>query len=756
MKLVSLCDRVIEYSFYALFFLVPLFFTNNTSELFELNKMWLTWGLSVLIIGAWLIKMFATKRFFIQRTPLDIPLVFFLLSQLISTIFSLDQRISFWGYYSRFNGGFLSLLTYVLLYFAFVSNSTREHVLRILKVSLLSGLLVALWGLPSHFGHDPTCLMFRGTFDVSCWTEAFKPTIRIFSTLGQPAWMAAYMALLIPLAVAFFLRLASQKIDRPQLTLYHMPFTKKSLIFALCALLLAGLFYLDLLYSDTRAGFIAFWLGNILFWIVLWWKNVFSLRKLLTYAIIVNVLFLFFNFTSGTPISQLNVLSLKNLHHTASQTAATATPTTGTSQSLDVGGTDSGTIRLLVWRGAIDIWKAHPLFGSGVETYAFAYYKYRPAAHNMTSEWDYLYNKAHNEYLNYLATTGAVGLGTYLLILGVFAFIFLRSLFPREDKQITPEQAQKDELIPAFRLLSVGLFAGWVTILITNFFGFSVVIMNLYLFLIPAFYFFLNGLLDPKRSFVKAFGAKEKTSKIGPYQWTGIVAVFLVALYCLIFLVRFWQADTVYALGSNLDRAGQFQQAYPLLAKAVQIKPQEPVYQDEYSINLATLGTALMENNEATTGAQLAQQAMQLSNDIVAHHPNNVVFWKSRVRIFYLLSQVDPQYLSSALAAIEKAHELAPTDAKIAYNLGVLYGQNNKLQQAIDTLTETIKLKPDYRDPYYARALFYHQEATDSNGNVVKPELQQKAVADLQFILKYFGKDEQAQKMLDSWGGRTK
>lgn len=743
-----------EYGFYGLFFLVPLFFTNNTSELFELNKMWLTWGLSVLIIGAWLTKMIAERRFFVQRTPLDIPLALFLLSQLISTIFSLDQRVSFWGYYSRFNGGFLSLLTYVLLYFAFVSNSTREQVLRILKISLFSGLLVALWGLPSHFGYDPTCLMFRGTFDVSCWTDAFKPTVRIFSTLGQPAWMAAYMALLAPLAVTFFLRIAGQKIDRPQFTILNSLFTKKSLLFALGALLLACLFYLDLLYTDTRAGFIAFWLGNILFWVVLWWKKVFPVKKFLSYLVIANLLFLFFNFTSGTPIAQLNKLSLKNLHHTASKTTA-ATPPSGTSQSLDTGITDSGAIRLLVWRGAIDIWKAHPLFGSGVETYAFAYYKHRPAAHNMTSEWDYLYNKAHNEYLNYLATTGAVGLGTYLLLLGVFSFIFLRSLFPREDKQST-EQAASVNPVPGFRVLSIGLFAGWGTILITNFFGFSVVIMNLYLFLIPAFYFFLNGLLNPKRSLVKAFGAKEKHAHIGPYQWTGITVVALVALYCLIFLVRFWQADTAYALGSNLDRAGQFQQAYPLLAHAVQIKPQEPVYQDEYSINLATLGTALMESNEATTGAQLSQQAIQLSNDIVAHHPNNVVFWKSRVRIFYLLSQVDPQYLSSALAAIEKAHELAPTDAKISYNLGVLYGQNNKIQQAIDTLTETIKLKPDYRDPYYARALFYHQEAVDSNGNVIKPELQQKAVADLQFILTHIGKDEQAQKMLDSWGGRAK
>lgn len=742
MKLISFCNRIIEYSFYGLFFLVPLFFTNNTSELFELNKMWLTWGLSVIIIGAWLTKMIANRRFFVQRTPLDIPFILFLLSQLISTIFSLDQRISFWGYYSRFNGGFLSLLTYFLLYYALVSNLSREHVVRILKVSIFSGLLVALWGLPSHFGYDPTCLLFRGTFDVSCWTDAFKPTVRIFSTLGQPAWMAAYMALLLPVAMAFFLRISSQQIQNVTFQILHFKFTKKSLLFSVLCFLLVALFYLDLLYTDTRAGFLAFGIADIVFWGVLFFKKILPKKQFLSSFLLINLLFLLITVVNGTPISQLNRFTLKGLNHTAPAAPATSS---GTSQSLDTGITDSGAIRLLVWKGALDIWKAHPLFGSGVETYAFAYYKHRPAAHNMTSEWDYLYNKAHNEYLNYLATTGAVGLGTYLLFTGLFLFLVTKNIL--RDRQ---KESQSRETL----FLEIGCVAGLISILISNFFGFSVVIINLYLFLIPAFYFMMVGTLKPEIALAKTFGAKEKSihSRLGAYQWTGIIVVVLIGIFCLSYLVRYWQADTAYALGANLDRAGEFQQAYPLLARAVNTKPHEPVYKDEYSVNLATLGTALIQSNQATAGAQLSQQAISLSNDIVTNHPNDVVYWKSRVRIFYLLSQVDPQYLKPALEAIQKAQALAPTDAKISYNLGVLYGQNGELQKAIDTLTQTIKLKPNYRDPYYARALFYHQMAVDSNGIVVKPELQQKAVSDLRFILKNIGQDEQAQKMLDSWG----
>jgi len=96
MKLLQYCNRIIEYSFYALFLLVPLVFSGDTSELFELNKMWLTFGITTIIGTAWATKMVLQQKISIQRTPIDILLLLFLASQIISTIFSLDQYVSLW------------------------------------------------------------------------------------------------------------------------------------------------------------------------------------------------------------------------------------------------------------------------------------------------------------------------------------------------------------------------------------------------------------------------------------------------------------------------------------------------------------------------------------------------------------------------------------------------------------------------------------------------------------------------------------
>ncbi len=712
--------------------------------------MWLTWVLTIVIMGAWLVKMISTRTFTIKRTPLDIPILLFLLSQLISTIFSLDSRVSFWGYYSRFNGGFLSLLTYTFLYYAFVNNSNLAQAKRFLYATLLGAVVVIVWGLPSHFGYDPTCLLFRGSLDTSCWTEAFRPTVRIFSTLGQPAWLAAYLATLLPIVMAMTIWEKEKMHDLPLLASFKKPRIIGLWIFS-------GLMYLALLYTDTRGGFLAFWAANGFFWAALYYIRLFPIRKLLTYFLALNALFFFFNFTSGTPVHQLDALSLRAFHsapapapQTTSVTSSNPAPTTpSTIQTNTNNITDSGDIRLLVWRGAFDIWKAHPLIGTGVETYAFAYYLNRPVAHNLTSEWDYLYNKAHNEYLNYLATTGALGLGTHLLFLLTFFFIAFKQL--KKARSLPKTELNKENW-----LYVTALPGAFVSIIISNFFGFSVVIMNIFLYFIPVWLLFFSDFQFIKKlewDFTSKI--KKTSSSLNLYQWSGISAVVLIGAFLLIQLFRFWTADVSYALGMNLDHVGDansYQTAFTNLQSAVNTRPNEPVFQDEFSLNMAILGSAFIANNNATVGAQLANQAVQLSDTITTNHPNNVVYWKSRVRVFYLLAQIDSQYYKKALEAVLIAKKLAPTDAKISYNVGVLYGQTNQIQNGINELSQTISLKPDYRDAYFARAIFYHQLSESATGQE-KVDLYNKGVSDLRYILANLSpSDDNAKKTLTSWG----
>src|SRR3990172_3197728 len=120
------CTKIIRYSFYLLFILVPLVLTPWNYELFEYNKMMITYALTALIAGTWVIKMVSDREIRIARTPLDIPIALFVVSQLVSTLFSMDRHVSWFGYYSRFNGGILSVVSYVILFYAFVTNVKPE------------------------------------------------------------------------------------------------------------------------------------------------------------------------------------------------------------------------------------------------------------------------------------------------------------------------------------------------------------------------------------------------------------------------------------------------------------------------------------------------------------------------------------------------------------------------------------------------------------------------------------------------------
>ncbi len=825
MNIAKICNRIIEYSFYALFFFVPLSFAGDTSELFELNKIWLTFALTIIIAAAWGVKIILQRQIHIQKTPLDIPILLFLLSQLIATVFSLDSYISLWGYYSRFNGGFLSILTYVFLYYAFVSQASElqkerdqkkpsqqdnslhlpfllggmaiiptvlliyylltlafpflfgyfnndeftkfinpliilsfiasfflfifaiqaSFIKKVLCMSLFSGCIVILWGLPSHFGYDPTCLLFRGNFDVSCWTEAFQPKIRIFSTLGQPNWLAAYLSILLPIAIAFGIvnsrsgEQNPQQMQNAKFKIFNFELQLLTFIFALLTLL----FYVAILFTGSRSGFLGLLAGGAIFFFL-------SKQKIMLLKFVVFPL-LMLSLLIGTPLDQqLKQITGKFLPKSFSTISDKPQAISNPSgPALETGGTESGKIRLIVWRGAIDAWLHNPLFGTGVETFAFAYYKYRPVAHNVTSEWDYLYNKAHNEYLNYLATTGVFGLGTYLFMISAFIFFVI--------KQLLQSQNSTKTFLLAF-------LASYVSILVSNFLGFSVVIINLYLFLIPAFAFVFANALNPNKVF--SYGnsvqnPKHQSQNITFIQQLASVAIVIIGLFFLFTLYRFWEADKAYARGFNLDRAGEYQYGYLDLITAVEKRPSEPVFLDELSYNTGVLSVALATQKDqdasesakiATYAARLAKETLALSDNIVSDHPNNLVFWKTRIRLLNLLSQNNPDYLPLALDAIKKASELAPTDAKVFYTLAILYGQSNEREKAIETLEKTIRLKPNYRDAYYALALFYHDTATDKNSKVINPTLQQKAIDTMQFIVDNIASDDaQAKEAIKTW-----
>ena len=669
-------NKIIEFSFYLLFFLVPLFLTHVNFELFEYNKMMLTYALTALITTLWLLKIIAVRKPLV-RTPLDLPLLLFLLSQIVSTIFSWDRHVSIFGYYSRFNGGLLSTIAYLLLYFSFVNNFPKEKIKNLLTVILVSGFLVSAYGILERLG-----------IDKNIWVQDVQN--RVFSTLGQPNWLAAYLTVLIPVSLSF--ALTGQKISK------SLPFFVLSLIF-----------FMTLIFTKSRSGMIAIGLTLPVFWIYL----LFNFRKrIIPQFIIHNSLFLILLFIFGSPFAQINRFTLPELTKPKDRYFEKEEKKPVGDSIIDIGITESGTIRKYVWNGAIDVFKNYPYVGTGVETFAFSFYKYRPPEHNLTSEWDFLYNKAHNEFLNFAANSGVLGLGSYLLIILVFIVSSVKGIFN----------------IKMFDPLKLGFLAGWLSIPVTNFFGFSVVVSQLFFYLIPGFSYIYNVAEAKKEMPGADFSGGKKVAAL---------ALIFACLTVLLSLGRLWLAAFYYAPGHNKYRIEEFGESYKNLKTAIKLNPREPLYYDELAYPSAQISLGFLTDDQATVAAHFQEEALASSDRALAISPNNVNFWKTRTRVLYGLSRTDSRLIYPAIEALEKARDLSPADPKIRYNLALMYDQLGRHEEAFRELENTIKLKIDYRDAYLAQALFYNRD-----------KQKEKALESVNFILRRLNPDDTEAKQV--------
>lgn len=644
--------KPIRFLFLALVFFTPLIFTQSNSELFELPKMYFVYLLTTLITIFHLINVVQKKAPFRKKTFLDIPILLFFISQVISTYYSIDPHTSFFGYYSRLNGGLLSLICYLLLYFILSVYIDSDFKNKIINFSLISAFLVSIYAIAEHFG-----------IDKNLWVQDVRS--RVFSTLGQPNWLAAYLCILIPFTIFKFLN-------------------SKTILHKFYFLSLTSIFYISLLFTKSKSGIIACLISLIIYFAIYFFqnlKNKSSLKEISIFALI----FILLTFTINNP--------LKDYLFPQKQTSSS----TINNQTSKILITSSGDIRKIVWIGAIDLWKKFPIFGTGVETFAYSYYWTRPVEHNLTSEWDFLYNKAHNEYINYLATTGTVGFLTYCFFIISVLFFSLKEKSP----------------------LNSVVLVSFSSILITNFAGFSVVITSLFFFLLPA-------LLNPHQEFSPSKPTKTKFNLL-------IIPLLFISFFFIKKIIFFYVADIAYNQSEKYDSQNDYQTALSFAQTSHQLNPNEPLYTDK----LATIYSKIA----LSTGKQeYIDQAINYSDLTIKTSPANINFWKQRAQDYLYLSGIDTKYFSISITALTNAASLAPTDPKIFYSLGQFLETVSLTDQAIPYYQKAIELKSNYDYAYFALGKIY---LAKKENNLAKENLQKT-------IDYSYPTNQEAKKLLES------
>jgi putative inorganic carbon (HCO3(-)) transporter len=706
-----LIDQLLQVVLFITVGLTPLLFSQRFTELFESPKMMLIYVLALLATILIIAKWFIQKRLTFVNSPLTSPIFLFMLWLILTTIFSLNGYTSLVGYYSRFNGGLASYVAYIILAYAtldqIISEQIRQGISKVkepahssreipfsiknifalprlilksirsiniqnsaLKTQnspfcsqllwtwLIAASITSVWAIFEHFGHDPSCIILRGTFTANCWVEDVQT--RVFSTFGQPNWLATYLVASLPIGLYFVLTGRSKQVK------------VMASLASLCC-------YTAFWYTYSRSGWFGLITALCALAVCLPWQHIWQQRRWLI----------------GIAIGCLIIST------TSFNAAALRAESSLSGHGSD---TSTGSIRLLVWQGSLSLIQHHPLLGTGLGTFAYSFLPYRPVAMNNTTEWNFLYNEAHNQVLN---TAAAIGIPGLLIWLSLFAIPLLYVWKITTDSSIhrlalivsTKIRADnqppdtKHQTLSTDTHLPVVLTAGLVGAFVSQLFGFDVVMTNLLLFIA------ITVIIAPLATI-------KVTNLNHLHRYGMLVIAVLIIVPTGYFLFNYISAELLIKQADN-QTAINNTASIVTYQTAIQRNPWEP----NYRLNLTAAYINAANSTNQAINYQQADQQLKIARQL---NPQNLIIIKSISYYYRSMASIDPNYQTSALQLSQEAFKLAPSDAEACQNLANLQLSLHHPNQALELYNQLVTLRPQ-TDSYLARATYFEQYGPAAN-----------------------------------------
>lgn len=421
-KLSRYCEGIMEAAWLVAVIVVPVFFNVYSSRIFEPDKIALLRTLALVILAAWLVKLFERGGVLWDRiepggsrvkTLLGIPLVALVsalaLIYLVATLFSVTPSVSLWGSYQRLQGTYTTF-SYLVVFASMAANLRRRaQVERLIGAVILASLPVSLYGVLQRFEIDP--IPWGG-----------DTSRRIASNMGNSIFVGAYLVMAFPLtALRIVESFEALLTDRGRL---GPNFARSTGYVFIASLQLIALYF-----SGSRgpwlgwaASLVFIWLGLSLIWRARW----------LTITGVVLAL------SAGTFLVVLNIPSgpLESL---------STRPEFGRLGQLLDAESRTAQVRTLIWQGASELVQPHeplefpdgdkdtfnflrPLIGYGPESMYVAYNRFYPPELTLVERRNASPDRSHNETWDSLAITGVVGLFVYLALFGSVLYYGLKWL----------------------------------------------------------------------------------------------------------------------------------------------------------------------------------------------------------------------------------------------------------------------------------------------------------------------------------------
>lgn len=367
----SLYSKAIEATIIALLISTPLVFYPYLVRIFNPPKELAFEILVIIALMLWKLKMVSKEEVKIAPTPLNFPVLAFMVICTLSLLWSDSPMVSI-----------LELPLFLagpILYFIIVNNIKSKHqVNRLLTSLLIISSILGIYGIFQYQG-----------IDFSFW-EGNIARQQVFGLFGNVNFFAEYLIIPLTLAISLF-------------------FSCRNRTYKI--LLLVGILAMggSLILTFTRGSYLAIGVSAIfmfILYLVSRGKGFIKEYKKIFIFILVLVILLTFLFVLPNPLNKPGTAISKIKERISISQFA---------QDFAL------RRRIATWKFTIMMIKDHPLLGSGIGTFKYNSLAYQAEFFNQENNRSlYPYgvaDKAHNEYLQLWAELGIVGLAIFIWLI---------------------------------------------------------------------------------------------------------------------------------------------------------------------------------------------------------------------------------------------------------------------------------------------------------------------------------------------------
>ena len=178
--------------------LIPLIVSPETIFPYVVGRSLWFRGIIYCISAIWLILIWVDRSYIPDKSTLILSFGLFVLFQALAGLFGLSPVISYWGNFERMEG--VVEHTHWLIFILVATATIRKKVdwIKILKINTVVGSIVALLGFFEYFGIIFSSIPGIELFPVVTEAEAsYTLGERVESTIGNPAYLSAYLSLIL-------------------------------------------------------------------------------------------------------------------------------------------------------------------------------------------------------------------------------------------------------------------------------------------------------------------------------------------------------------------------------------------------------------------------------------------------------------------------------------------------------------------------------------------------------------------------------